>query len=85
MRAVIERIDTKYDVMAVTPQTAKCHHNRGAAEVEVTFGNLWCHSHDRNEVSISIPSWYPQINFKLGVAVKPNCLSAVQIERAEPL
>ena len=33
--------------MAVTPQTPKCHHNRGAASVMVTFGSLWCHSHDR--------------------------------------
>ena len=34
-------------LMAVTPQTSKCHHNWGAAEVVVTFGSLWCHSHDR--------------------------------------
>ena len=33
--------------MAATPQTPKCHHNRGAAEVVVTFGSLWCRSHDR--------------------------------------
>ena len=32
--------------MAVTPQTPKCHHNRGCASVVVTFGSLWCHSHD---------------------------------------
>ena len=27
---VIEGIDTSFSVMAVTPQTPKCHHNRGA-------------------------------------------------------
>ena len=32
-----------------------------------------------NSVSISILSWYHKINFKLGVVVKPNCLSAVQV------
>ena len=32
--------------MAVTPQTPKCHHNLGYASVVVTFGSLWCHSHD---------------------------------------
>ena len=42
----VEGIDTEFEVMAVTPQTPKCHHNRGAAEVVVTFGSLWCHSHD---------------------------------------
>ena len=42
-----EGIDTEFEVMAVTPQTPKCHHNRGAAEVVVTFGSLWCHTHDR--------------------------------------
>ena len=41
-----EGIDTEFEVMAVTPQTPKCHHIRGAAEVVVTFGSLWCHSHD---------------------------------------
>ena len=59
-----EGIDTKFEVMAVTPQTPKCHHNRGVAE---------------NEVSISILSWYHKINFKLRVFVKPNCLSAAQV------
>ena len=33
--------------MYVTPQTPKCHQNLGAAEVVVTFGSLWCHSHGR--------------------------------------
>ena len=32
--------------MAVTPQTPKCHHNLGCASVVVTFGSLWCHSHE---------------------------------------
>ena len=54
-----EGIDTEFEVMAVTPQTPKCHHNRGAAEVVVTFGSLWCHSHDRkrgiNFYSIMVP------------------------------
>ena len=54
-----EEIDTEFVVMAVTPQTPKCHHNRGAAEVVVTFGSLWCHSHDHkqgiNFYSIMIP------------------------------
>ena len=36
----IEGIDTKFSVMAVTPQTPKCHHNRGVAEVVVTLGSL---------------------------------------------
>ena len=31
--------------MAVTPQTLKCHHNLGCPSV-VTFGSLWCHSHE---------------------------------------
>ena len=44
---IVEGIDTEFEVMAVTPQTPKCHHNRGVAEVVVTFGSLWCHSHDR--------------------------------------
>ena len=39
-------IDTSFSVMAVTPQTPKCHHNLGCASVVVTFGSLWCHSHD---------------------------------------
>ena len=40
-------IDTSYSVMAVTPQTTpKCHHKLGCASVVVTFGSLWCHSHD---------------------------------------
>ena len=39
-------IDTKFEVMAVTPQTPKCHHNLGCASVVLTFGSLWCHSHD---------------------------------------
>ena len=39
-------IDTSSSVMAVTPQTPKCHHNLGCASVVVTFGSLWCHSHD---------------------------------------
>ena len=74
-----EGIDTEFEVMAVTPQTPKCHHNRGAAEVVVTFGSLWCHSHDQNEVSISILKWYHKINFKLVDVVKPNCFSASQV------
>ena len=56
---IVEGIDTSFSVMAVTPQTPKCHHNRGAAEVVVTFGSLWCHSHDRkrgiNFYSIMVP------------------------------
>ena len=56
---VVEGIDTEFEVMAVTPQTPKCHHNRDAAEVVVTFGSLWCHSHDRkqgiNFCSIMVP------------------------------
>ena len=55
----VEGIDTEFEVMAVTPQTPKCHHNRGAAEVVVTFGSLWCDSHDRkrgiNFYSIMVP------------------------------
>ena len=39
-------IDTEFEVMAVTPQTPKCQHNLGCASVVVTFGSLWCHSHD---------------------------------------
>ena len=38
-----------FGIMAVTPQTPKRHHNRGAAEVVVTFESLWCHSHDRKQ------------------------------------
>ena len=56
---MVEGIDTSFSVMAVTPQTPKCHHNRGAAKVVVTFGSLWCHSHDRkrgiNFYSIMVP------------------------------
>ena len=55
----IDGIDTEFEVMTVTPQTPKRHHNRGATEVVVTFGSLWCHSHDRkqgiNFYSIMIP------------------------------
>ena len=55
----VDGIDTQFSVMAVTPQTPKCHHNRGVAEVVVTFGSLWCHSHDRkrgiNFYSIMVP------------------------------
>ena len=36
----VEGIVTSFLVMAVTPQTPKCHHNRGATEVGVTFGSL---------------------------------------------
>ena len=58
-RKLVEGIDTKFEVMAVTPQTPKYHHNRGVAEVVVTFGSLWCHSHDRkrgiNFYSITVP------------------------------
>ena len=36
-----EEIDTKFEAMP-----AKCHDNWGAAEVVVTFGILWCLSHD---------------------------------------
>ena len=54
-----EGIDTEFEVMALTPQTPKCHHNRCAAEVVVTFWSLWCHSHDRkrgiNFYSIMVP------------------------------
>ena len=39
-------IDNSFSVMAVAPQTPKCHHNLGCASVVVTFGSLWCHSHD---------------------------------------
>ena len=28
-RGLVEGIDTEFDAMAVTPQTPKCHHNRG--------------------------------------------------------
>ena len=42
-----EGIDTEFVVMVVTPQTPKFHHNQGTAEVMVTFGSLWCHSHNR--------------------------------------
>ena len=36
-------------VIAVTPQTPKCHHNQEIAEVVVTFGCLWCHGHGWKE------------------------------------
>ena len=59
VEVMAEGIDTEFEVMAVTPQTPKCHHNRGAAEVVVTFGSLWCHSYDRkrgiNFYSIMVP------------------------------
>ena len=73
--SVVEGIDTEFEVMAVTPQTPKYHHNRGAAEVVVTFGSLWCHSHD---LKLGI-NFYSIINFKICVFAKPNCLSAVQV------
>ena len=38
-----------------------------------------------NEASIPILSWYHKINFKMGVFVKPNCLSVAQVWRAQPL
>ena len=56
---VVEGIDTKFEGMDVKPQTPKCYHNRGVASVVVTFGSLWCHSHDRkrgiNFYSIMVP------------------------------
>ena len=56
----VEGIFIEFEVMAVTPQTPKCHHNLavtpqtptchhnlGYVSVVVTFGSLWCHSHGR--------------------------------------
>ena len=60
--------------MAVTPQTPKCHHNRG-----VHLGVCGVTAMTENEVSISFLSWYHKINFKLGVFIKPNWLSAAQV------
>ena len=57
---LLEGIDTELDVMAVTPQTPKCHHNRGTAEVVVTFGSLWCHSHSRKRGTIFYSIMVPQ-------------------------
>ena len=34
----VEGIDTSFSVMAVTPQTPKCHHNRGASR---GCGGIW--------------------------------------------
>ena len=51
---------------AATPQTPKCHHDRGAAEVVVTFGSLWGHMHDPKRgisfFSIMVPKNQFQIN-----------------------
>ena len=63
-KVLIEGIDTEFEVMAVTPQTPNC-----------LTPLQKCH----HEVSISILSWYHKMKFKLGVIVKPNCLSVVQI------
>ena len=66
--------------MAVTPQTPKCHYNRGAAEVMVTFGSLVCGV--TNITENRVPNLFyhgSKNNFKLGNVVKPNCLSAVQV------
>ena len=46
LRSRIEGIDTEFEVVAVTPQTFKCHHNRGAACPTL----LWRH-HRRDGVS----------------------------------
>ena len=69
----------QFQVMAVTPQTPKCHHNRGAAEVVVTSGSLWCHSHERKRGINFYSIMVPQTRFELGIVVKPNCLSAAQV------
>ena len=44
--------------MTVTPQTPTCHHNLGRASAVVTFGSLWCHSHD---LKLSINSFIIRI------------------------
>ena len=40
MILMIDGIDTEFEVMAVTQETPKCHHNRGAADVVVTFWSV---------------------------------------------
>ena len=66
---LVEGIDTSFEVMAVTPQTPKWWHLWVCGVTAMT----------ENEVSISILSWYHKINFKIGVSVKQNCLSAAQV------
>ena len=61
---IVEGINTEFEVMAVTPQTSNF--------CDVTVMT-------ENEVSISVLSWYHEINFKSGDVAKPNCLSVVQV------
>ena len=70
---LFEGIDTEFEVMAVTPQTPKCHHNLGCASILLLIAMT------ENEVSISILSWYHKIDFKSVDVVKPNCFSAAQV------
>ena len=57
--------DTTFSVMAVTPQTPKCHHNLGCASVVGTFGSLWCHSHEVVGTFGSL--WCHSHDLKLGI------------------
>ena len=50
--------------------------SRGCGDIwESVVSQPW----PKNEVSISILSWYHKINFKLVDVVKPNCFSAAQV------
>ena len=61
-------IDTSFSVMAVAPQTPKCHHNLRCTSVVVTFGNLWCDSHDLKLSTNSFNNVYQL--FELGCSDK---------------
>ena len=67
-----EGIDTEFEVMAVTPQTPKYHHNRGVAEVVVTFGSLWCHSHDRKQGINYASAFRRRRHYVFGLSVRPS-------------
>ena len=51
--------------MAVTPQTPKCRHN--FAEVVVTVGCLWCHSHGRKQGINFYHIMVPQISLQIRI------------------
>ena len=79
MHVVCEGIDTEFEVMAVTPQTPDVITTEAQPRLWQHMGVCGVTDMTENEASISILSWNHKINFKLGVVVKPNSLSAVQV------
>ena len=80
---VVEGIDTEFSVMAVTPQTPKCHqmwwHLRlrlGCGDIcESVVSQLW----PKTQYQFPFYHGTTKLTLNLGDVVKPNCLSAVQV------